>query len=346
MPAAFDTIRLLGWRRLWRLWRGYRVGWMEAIAPFITTRTLQTLLNVGFFDALKRDGAINVGRFAAEHNLDAEILQALVESMYSLRFLDRRGSDYVLDEKGHIIVEVARGWLDGVYGYEGLYHDLEPLLRKELVYDRDITRRARFVAKGRGHIENWIFMPMAIDALARGNRRRVLDFGCGDAAFLRNLCAANPAIRGVGIDMSPSAIEDATSFVREAGMAERIALAVVDIAELGRTTADLGDVDAATAFFVLHEVLYRGRDVLVNALRGFRTRFPGVPLMAFEIDRATPEGMRRRPGMSVQYNLQHTLSHQTLVDRATWRALFEEAGFRTIDERHIRFARTVVFTVQ
>jgi hypothetical protein len=129
-------------------------------------------------------------------------------------------------------------------------------------------------------------------------------------------------------------------------MTERIALAVVDIAELGRTTVELGDVDAATAFFVLHEVLYRGRDVLVNALRDFRARYPGVPLMAFEIDRATPERMRRRPGMSVQYNLQHTLSHQTLVDRATWRALFEEAGFRTIDERHIRFARTVLFTVQ
>ena len=225
-----------------------------------------------------------------------------------------RVPNYVLDEKGQIIVEVARGWLDAVYGYEGYTTDLEPLLRKELVYDRDITRRARFVAKGRGHIENWVFMPMAIDALARGNRRRVLDLGCGDAAFLRNLCVANPSIRGVGIDMSATAIEDATNFVRDAGLAERIALAVVDIADLDGTTADVSEIDAATAFFVLHEVLYRGRDVLVNALRGFRSRFPGVPLIAFEIDRATPELMRRRQGMSIQYNLQHTLSHQTLVD--------------------------------
>lgn len=345
-PEVFRALHLVGWRRLWRLWRGYRVGWMQTIAPFYTTRTLQTLLNVRFFDVLERDGSVNVARFAAAHDLDEEILQALVDSMYSLSIVDRRGSDYVLDKKGRLIIDVARGWLDGVYGYEGLYHDLEPMLRKERVYGRDITRRERFVAKGRGHIENWVFMPIAIEALTQAHRRRVLDLGCGDGTFIRNLCAANPSVTALGIDMSAEAIADATLFAQAAGMENRIALEVVDITELERTTVDVSGVDAATAFFVLHEVLYRGRDVLVDALRGFRTRFPGVPLMAFEIDRATPELMRRRPGMSIQYNLQHTLSHQTLVDRAAWRAIFTDAGLRIVDERNIRFARTLVFTVQ
>ena len=58
------------------------------------------------------------------------------------------------------------------------------------------------------------------------------------------------------------------------------------------------------------------KDVLLKALQGYRTRFPGVPLTVFEIDKATPETMRRRPGMSIQYNLQHDLTHQKLVDRS------------------------------
>ena len=331
---------------MWQLWRGYRLGWLQTIAPFYTTRTLQTLFNVGFFDELQRHGTVNVARFADAHRLDEQILQSLVDSLYALRILDKRGGDYVLDDKGRLLVDVARGWLEGVYGYEGIYHSLEPLLRKELVYGRDIQRRDDFVAKGRGHIENWVFFPLAIELLTRRNCRRVLDLGCGDGIFLRHLCTANPSIRGVGIEISSEAIADGEELVRQAGLQDRIRFAVVDINALERRPPDLEDIDAVTVFFLLHEILYQGKDALLQLLRKYRALFPGVPMTIFEVDRATPEEMRRRPGMSIQYNLQHDLTHQKLVGRSEWNALFREAGFTTIEERNLRFARTLIFTVQ
>jgi SAM-dependent methyltransferase len=346
MTELVNTLRVLGWRRLWRLFRGYRLAWMQTIAPFYTTRTIQTLLNVGFFDELQRQGSIDVSRFADAQALDGQILQSLVDSLYALRILDKRGTAYVLDEKGRVLIEVARGWFDGVYGYEGMYHSLEPLLRKEIVYGKDIYRRPDFVAKGSGEIENWLYFPLAIDLLTRANRRRVLDLGCGDATFLRHLCAANPSIRGFGIDISQAAIADGQELVRHAGLQERIQLAVVDINTLERTPAELQDIDAATVFFVLHEILYQGKDALLRLLRSYRAIFPRVPLTVFEVDRATPEQMRRRPGMAIHYVMQHDLSHQKLVSRATWRSLFQEAGFTAIEERNLSFARTVIFTVR
>ena len=346
MGEFLTTMRVVGWRRMWHLWRGYRLGWIQTIAPFYTTRTLQTLFNVGFFDELQRHGTVDVARFADAHRLDEHILQSLVDSLYALRILDKQGTSYVLDDKGRLLVDVARGWLVGVYGYEGIYHSLEALLRKEMVYGRDIHRRDDFVARGRGHIDNWVFFPLAIELLTRRNCRRVMDVGCGDGTFLRHLCAANPSIRGVGIEISPDAIADGEELVRQAGLQERIQFAVIDISALERRPPELEDVDAVTVFFLLHEILYQGKDVLLQLLRTYRTLFPGVPMTVFEVDRATPEEMRRRPGMSIQYNLQHDLTHQKLVDSSTWHALFHEAGFTAIEERNLTFARTLIFTVQ
>lgn len=346
MTELVRAVRVLGVRRMWRLLRGYRLGWMQTIAPFFTTRTIQTLLNVGFFDELQRAGTVEVAPFAQAKGLDAQILQALVDTLYAQRILDTRGTAYVLAAKGRVLIEVGRGWFDGVYGYEGVYHALEPLLRKEVVYGKDISRRVEFAAKGSVEAEEWLYFPLAIDLLTRTGCRRVLDLGCGDGTFLRRLCGRNRSIRGVGLDISADAIADGRTRAREAGLQDRIEFAVVDITALERTPSDLRDVDAATVFLLLHEILYQSKDALLSMLRTYRAMFPGIPLTVFEVDRATPEQMRQRPGMAIHYTLQHDLSHQKLVSRDVWRALFGEAGFTRVDERNLRFARTVIFTVQ
>jgi hypothetical protein len=49
--------------------------------------------------------------------------------------------------------------------------------------------------------------------------------------------------------------------------------------------------------------------------------------------------------MAVQYILQHDLTNQKIVGRHEWRDLFRAAGFSLLGERHLRFARTAIFTL-
>jgi ubiquinone/menaquinone biosynthesis C-methylase UbiE len=304
------------------------------------------LFNVGFFAEMQEKGTANVDSFAESHNLDARILKSLCDSLFALRILGKRGPDYSLDSKGRILVEVAQGWFDGVYGYEEVFHSLEALLRGEKAYGREVKRRSDFVAKGSGEMERWIHFPLAIDYIRRNRCKKVLDLGCGDAAFLIDLCERDEAITGCGIDIAPEAIADARKSVTRAGLQDRIHLFVADVSELTEAPDQLQGIEVATTFLVLHELLFAGDDAVVELLEGFRTLFPGVPLIVFEVIRPTPEEMRRKPGMAVQYILQHDLTHQKLVSRKEWRELFKAAGFSSVEERYLRFARTSIFTLR
>jgi SAM-dependent methyltransferase len=345
MSELLKTIRTIGWKQAWSLYRAYRLGWMEIISGYFTTRTLQALFTVGFFDEMQAKGRVNLDAFAAERNLDRDILQSLCDSLFALSILRKDGIVYALEPKGRLLAEVARGWFEGVYGYEGVYHELEALLRKEKVFGRDIVRRGDYVARGSGEIEKWVFFPLVAEVVKRNHYRNVLDLGCGEGTFLRSLCQMDPEVHAYGVDLAPDAIAQGIETTRAAGLETRVELFVEDIAGLEKFAARVPRIDMATVFFVLHEVLYRGVDATVEFLQGFRRAFPGVPLVVFEVLRPTPEELRKRPGMAVQYVMQHDLTHQKLVGRDEWRAIFRQAGFSKVEERLLSFSRTAMFTV-
>jgi len=346
MIELLRTVQVVGLQRMLKLYRAYRLGWEGIISGFYTTRTMQALFNVGFFDEIQEKGTVNVESFAESTALDTRILKSLCDSLFALSILNKDGSNYSLDSKGRILVEVAHGWFDGVYGYEEVFHSLEALLKKEKEYGRDVTRRSDFVARGSGEMEKWIYFPLAIDIINKNGFKKVLDLGCGEATFLTNLCESNDEVTGYGIDIAPEVIADGRERTKRAGLQDRIHLFVEDITKLEQVPEPLQGIDIVTTFFVFHEILFAGADRVVELLRSFRRLFPGVPLIVFEAIRPTPEEMRKKPGMAIQYVLQHDLSHQMLVSRDEWKELFKTAGFNSIEERYLRFARTAIYTLR
>ncbi len=346
MMELVKTSQVVGVKQLLKLRRAQQLAWPGIMNGFYTTRFVQALFNIGFFDELQEKGKVDVESFAARHDLDARILRSVCDALFALSILDRDGVVYTAAPKGQLILDVARGWFDAAYGYEEVFHNLEGLLRKEVTYGAGLTRKADFVAKGSGEIEAWLYFPLAIDFIVRGGYKHALDLGCGDGTFLRHLCQQHPGARGSGVDIAPDAIADGNALLRAESLEDRIKLYVEDISKLDQVPEALAGVDVATVFFVLHELLYTGSQRVIAFLKDFKRLFPGVPLMVFEVDRPTPEEMRKRPGMAVPYLVQHDLSHQQLVTRDEWKRLFAEAGFQHVDERNLAFARSVIFTIR
>ncbi|MGA2590833.1 MAG: class I SAM-dependent methyltransferase [Bryobacteraceae bacterium] len=346
MLELAKTVHRFGLPYMLRLQKTYRTGWDEMVRGYLETTTMHALLNVGLIDEMQKQPSVNIEEFAARANLEMHVLQPLCEAFYCLGMFDRNGSGYALSEKGRSVVEVMRGWLEICYGYDEVFHSLEGLLRKQKVYGRDLYRRSDFVARGSGEMENLLFFPMVNDIINAKGYKRILDLGCGDGAFLRNLCGLNPEVQCFGIDLAPSAVEEGNRALREAGLEGRVSLFALDISKIEQVSGDLKDIDAATVFFVLHELLYFGEDVLLNFLRNFRRLFPGAPLIAFEAVRPPVEEMRRHPGISVYYFLYHDLTQQKPVDADTWKQLFRDAGFESIEERSLDFAKAAIYILK
>jgi hypothetical protein len=85
---------------------------------------------------------------------------------------------------------------------------------------------------------------------------------------------------------------------------------------------------------------------LLNFLKSFRRLFPCAPLIAFEAQRPSLAELRRHPGISVYYFLYHDLTQQKPVDSATWKELFRKAGFASIEERQLDFAKAVIYILK
>jgi hypothetical protein len=171
------TVHRFGLPYMLRLQKTYRTGWDEMIRGYLETTTMHALLNVGLIDEMQEKPSVDIDEFAARTNLEPAVLQPLCEAFYCLGMFERNGAGYSLSEKGRSIVEVMRGWLEVCYGYSEVFHSLEPLLRKEKVYGRDLYRRANFVARGSGEMENLLFFPMVNDINYRQRLQARARFG-------------------------------------------------------------------------------------------------------------------------------------------------------------------------
>ena len=350
MSSLIDVSRTLGLSKMAQSRKAKQVAWEDIISVHFVTRCFQTLLNLGLFDEMVAKGIVDLRTFASSNNLDQELLRAICDALYARQML-RKESEwrFGLEAKAEFLVEnpLSRGWFNLANGYENVLFHLEDLVRGKMKYGVDLVRDGRLVGVGSGLASRDFYFPVVLEKLAGAGYRKVLDIGCGDAEFLRLVCKKFPATNGVGVDLSPDAVAAGEEQIRREGLEQRIQLHTGDALRLPEIKDRLQGVDAATPFFVLHEFCGGAKhERAVQFLRGFRETLPGVPFLIIETVRPTPEEMRRKPGPAIEYFLFHDLSNQKPVGRDVWKQLFQEAGFTSIVEDYIAFARTAIFTIK
>lgn len=318
---------------------------LETIRGFHTTHTLIALIKVGFFAELRQQKKVDLVAFAQRENLDLRVLTSLCEYLYALQILQHEGDSYYLDEKGLLVDSLMTGPLMVVHAYENVFHNLEPLLRQQKKFGTDVNRLSEFVAGGSGSVGKSFAFPLMINFIKQGGYRSILDLACGDATFLAALCQENKEITAFGLDIAPEAIELGNNVLAQTGLQDRVCLFVDDMFNLDQISQPLVGVDAVTCIHALHEFLEGDNQRVVDMLKKYKIRFPGVPLLILEVIRPSLEELHERPGGMIDILLFHDLSNQILTSREVWHGIFERAGFANVKEDYFPPVRTAIFTL-
>lgn len=249
----------------------------------------------------------------------------------SLRYLEHRGlteqadGRYVLTGRGR---DVCRDkgylvWLVGGYGVP-LCHVSE-FVGAGRPYGEEHVRNGRWVANGAAMLGRTDVAPAVLELAEKVGATRVLDLGCGNAAFLTRLCQ-QLGCAGVGVDLSPAACAEAEAVVAAAGLSDRVAVTVGDAGDLGRIDG-IGSVDLVVTMFLLHEILAQGRDVLGRYLRDMsRQLAPGAHLLVAEIEPPAPAGDGHER-FTPEFGYVHAMMGQFLIDAPDWTTVLGDNGF-------------------
>lgn len=335
-------IKLVGLNHLIKLRKAKFFG-EGIIRGYFLTRTISTLFNIGFFDEFKNGKKVDLELFSQKKNLNKIIFKALCDYLFSLKILEKEKFNYSLSNNGKLLMNELRGFFDIAYAYEDVFHCLEPLVKMEEEYGKGVKRREEFVAKGSGNAAKLLPFPIVQDIIKRKNFNTILDLGCGDATFLIDLCEKYPNIKGYGLDISQEAVNYGLKKLEEKKLDDRIILLVGDMFEVDKIKEMLGQIDAVTSFYALHEFISPETNKVEVFLTKFKEVFQDTPLIICELMREPPEKIRKNPSFALEHYLFHDLSNQRQISRDEWKEILRKAGFNYIEEEYVDLAKVGIY---
>ena len=346
MFELLKLARVLGVGHLLRLKKAKGVAVGSLIQGFLATPTINALFEVGFFDALVTEKQVDIESFAAQRDLNLEVLTSLCDYLYALGFINGDGKTYSLSPKGQLIAGELRGTFTIARAYSPVINNIAPLLTGKSRFGVDVHKNIQLSAQGSGETGMMFMFPLVKDIIRRRGFKSVLDIGCGDATFLIDLCEANPDVTAYGLDLSAGAIEDGRRNIARHNLEDRIHLYVEDMFNVKSLAGQFEGIEAATSFFILHEFLRCGPSKVLDFLETFRQTFPNMSLILCDSIRHTRDQLRKRGGPLAEFQLSHDLTGQMTITREEWKSIFTDAGFASIEEDYFDLIRMVIYTIR
>jgi SAM-dependent methyltransferase len=325
----------------------------------ILAHVLLGLSDAGFYEYLSGRDSFAASDAVKALALDEFTFRSLLDYLVGCGALvvDEADDDvHRLTEKGRRYFNVYSRGVMNVYlgGYGSVLHKLGSVLKRQVALaDPSLVRSTRHAAAGAAYSTCTFTIPDVFAAMDDKHAKVCLDLGCGTGDFLIQYVLRDETSRGIGIDISGDALEQARANAEAFGVADRLAFheAAVGPHPLGVPAEALGEVEIVTSMYMLHEFGRNGREAIVDVIRSLKRELPGRLLLALEVEACEPAEFARQVPPAphygrLDYRLIHALSGQGLPrSQDDWHGIFEDAGCSVV-ERGIPTGGSLIYIAQ
>ena len=330
-------------------------SWSQSIRNgYIRSYVIFALHETGVFNLMKKQKELSVEEISSKCNLNPKLLDGVMNFLYhSDQIISKQNNKFSLTEKGNdwLFTDPVLAMSYGAVGaYSCILTELVPSLRNEKKYGVDFIRKGDLIAKGSYHTGKGNY-PWVLDKMKEMGIKKVADLGCGSADVIINLCKSDKNLKGVGIDISKEALEEAEKRIQANGLTERIKLSEGDLYKPETFSNSVKDVDAFNAIMVMHEFLRDGKESVIKMFKSMKKEFEGKYFFLGEFDCVEDEEYQRmnypdRIHYLFYQHMIHPLTNQGLARKEDWLDIFQQAGIKVLETNDKLSFRLVQFILK
>ena len=228
--------------------------------------------------------------------------------------------------------------LGAVGAYNVILTQYSSAMQEKKFYGKDFVRDGRLVAKS-SVLTGRANYPWVVEKLKELNVETVVDLGCGSGDIIIDFCKRHQGLNGVGLDINPGAIAEATERVNKAGLSKRITLIEGDMINprtYSNKIKNKGNKLAFNAIMALHEFLRDGKKAVISILKKMKREFPNSYFILGEFNKCNDEEFKKIPltermHMLFYQEIIHGLTNQGLANMESWKKMFSEADVKLLE---------------
>ena len=314
--------------------------WTQSIRNgYIRSHLIFAMHETGVFETLKKKENLSTEEIAKINNLNPILLNGVLNFLYhSDKILVKKNNKFSLTSFGkmNLFTDALLTMSFGAVGaYSCILTELVPSLRNEKKYGIDYVRSGDLIAKGSYYTGRKNY-PWVIENMRKLGVKKVADLGCGSADVLISLCEEDKNLKGVGVDISHDALNEAKKRINRKGFDSRISLVQGDLYKPETFSKKLQDVDGFNAIMVMHEFLRDGKEKVIQMFKDMKKEFKGKYFFLGEFDCLEDEEYQN---LSYPDRI-HYLFYQHIIHPLTWQGLtFKEEWIDIFKKSNIELVK-------